>query len=205
VVLEAEGSIHSVAENALDVPHTVYLHGGLFRSAGGPPNDIEVVVRRKGDMVEAEYFGEPRPAGIAGRLLAPGGGKVRHVDRFILPSITQVDYRMGDSTHMSVTVVMTPMEDYLVRLFAVVSFRLPVPGWLAAPVLKPLFLRIFNQDVVMLRAQTGVIRHFGGEQFASTEADTLGPYIHRMLKMAEAGERSADQREVEVKRSRLRL
>src|SRR5919202_122648 len=49
-------------ENALDVPHTAFLHGGLFRG-GRPPVEIEVVVRRLPHGVEAEYLGEPRPAG----------------------------------------------------------------------------------------------------------------------------------------------
>ena len=87
----ANGSIHAVAENALDVPHTAYLHGGLFRTSSGKPREIEVVVSRYADRVEAEYIGESRPSGLTGRLLAPGGGIVTHVDRFILPSITQVD------------------------------------------------------------------------------------------------------------------
>ncbi|WP_146158684.1 Rieske 2Fe-2S domain-containing protein, partial [Enhygromyxa salina] len=57
---EVEGTIHAVAENALDVPHTAFLHSGLFRKAGGG-NRIEVVVRRWHDRAEAEYIGEPRP------------------------------------------------------------------------------------------------------------------------------------------------
>jgi phenylpropionate dioxygenase-like ring-hydroxylating dioxygenase large terminal subunit len=74
-VVEAEGSLHAVAENALDVPHTAFLHRGLFRG-DGKRNRIEVVVRRWHDRVEAEYIGEPRPPGLAGRLLAPGGGRL---------------------------------------------------------------------------------------------------------------------------------
>jgi hypothetical protein len=93
-VLDADGSVHAVAENALDVPHTMYLHGGLFRKKGGGTVEREVEIRNYGDRVEAEYIGEDRPPGLAGLLLAPGGGVVKHVDRFILPSITEVDYRI---------------------------------------------------------------------------------------------------------------
>src|SRR5690606_10064282 len=60
-------TMHAVVENALDVPHTAFLHGGLFRTAK-KENEIEVVVRRYGDRVEAEYIGEPRPKGLVGRL-----------------------------------------------------------------------------------------------------------------------------------------
>jgi phenylpropionate dioxygenase-like ring-hydroxylating dioxygenase large terminal subunit len=190
-VVEAESSIHAAAENALDVPHTAYLHGGLFRSATSKRHEIEVVIRRWHDRVEAEYIGEPRPPGLAGRLLAPGGGVVTHFDRFILPSIVQVEYRLGDRSHLCVTSALTPVADFHTRLFAVTSFRLPLPGWLVALFLRPLALRIFQQDAVMLKRQTETIRQFGGEQYMSTEIDVLGPHIYRLLKQAERGEREA--------------
>lgn len=187
----AEGSIHAVAENALDVPHTAYLHGGLFRSAKSKRNEITVEIRRWHDRVEAEYIGEPRPSGLAGRLLAPGGGTVAHFDRFILPSIVQVEYRLGDRSHICVTSALTPIADFHTRLFAVTSFRLPLPGWLVAFFLRPLALRIFQQDADMLKRQTATIHHFGGEQYMSSEVDVLGPHIYRLLKQAERGERAA--------------
>jgi phenylpropionate dioxygenase-like ring-hydroxylating dioxygenase large terminal subunit len=201
-IVEAESSIHAVAENALDVPHTAYLHGGLFRSAKSKRNEIEAVVRRWHDRVEAEYIGEPRPPGLAGRLLAPGGGTVTHFDRFILPSIVQVEYRLGDRSHLCVTSALTPISDFHTRLFAVTSFRLPIPGWLVALFLRPLALRIFQQDAVMLKRQTETIRHFGGEQYMSTEIDVLGPHIHRLLKQAERGERPP-QEEPAIRKVRM--
>lgn len=190
-IVEAESSIHAAAENALDVPHTAYLHGGLFRSAKSKRNEIEVVIRRWHDRVEAEYIGEPRPPGLAGRLLAPGGGTVTHFDRFILPSIVQVEYRLGDQSHLCVTSALTPITDFHTRLFAVTSFHLPISrvAGLVALFLRPLALRIFQQDAGMLKRQTETIRHFGGEQYMSTEIDVLGPHIYRLLKQAERGER----------------
>ena len=44
-------------------------------------------------------MGEPRPPGIVGRILSPSGGLVTHFDRFILPSIAQVEYRIGTENH----------------------------------------------------------------------------------------------------------
>lgn len=187
--LEAEGSLHAVAENALDVPHTAFLHGGLFRSDGAG-NDIQVEVRRWHDRVEAEFIGEPRPKGLAGRLLAPGGGVVIHFDRFLLPGILQVEYRLGDRSHLVLSAALTPIEDFRTRLFAVISFRLPVPGWLVALLLRPLARHIFSQDARMLARQTATIRDFGGEQYMSTEVDVLGPHILRLLRNAERGDRS---------------
>jgi len=194
--VQAAASIHAVAENALDVPHTAYLHGGLFRSAKTKRNEIEVVIRRGHDRVEAEYIGEPRPSGLAGRLLAPGGrkpladGKVTHFDRFILPSIVQVEYRLGETSHICLTGALTPVSDFYTRLFSVISFRLPLPGWLVALLLRPIAMHIFQQDADMLKRQTATIAHFSGEQYMSTEIDVLGPQIYRLLKQTERGEKT---------------
>jgi phenylpropionate dioxygenase-like ring-hydroxylating dioxygenase large terminal subunit len=188
--VQAEASIHAVAENALDVPHTAYLHGGLFRSAKTARHEIEVVIRRWHDRVEAEYIGEPRPPGLAGKLLAPGGGTVIHFDRFILPSIVQVEYRLGEKSHICISSALTPVADFNTQLFTVISFRLPLPSWLIALLLRPIALRIFKQDADMLKRQTETIRHFNGEQYMSTEIDVLGPHIYRLLKQAERGEKA---------------
>jgi len=202
--LEVHGSVHATAENALDVPHTAYLHGGLFRQSDGKKNEIEVKVHRLQDRVEAEYIGEPRPQGIAGKMLAPRGGVVSHFDRFILPSIVQVEYRLGDSSHLCISAALTPVENFRTRIFAVLSFRTPLPDRLLALLLKPIIMRIFRQDAAMLRAQTETIGTFGGEQFQSTQADVLGPEILRLLRQAERGERNGSKRQ-ETKSFRLLL
>ena len=180
----AQASLHATAENALDVPHTAFLHAGLFRSDERERNRIEVIVRRWHDRVEAEYRGEPRPEGVVGRLLSPGGGVVQHWDRFLLPSIVQVEYRLGE-THLFVSAALTPESDYVTHLWPVISFKLPVPGWLVVPFLKPIALHIFRQDALVLERQTENIRRFGGEQYVSTEVDVLGPHILRLLRAAE--------------------
>lgn len=182
----ADASLHATAENALDVPHTAFLHAGLFRSDAPKRNRVEVVVRRWHDRVEAEYVGEPRPEGLIGRVLSPQGGVVKHFDRFRLPSIIEVEYEL-DAAHVLVAAALTPESDYRTHLYATASFRLPVPGWPLVPVLKPLALRVFGQDAEVLRRQTENVRRFGGESYVSTELDVLGPHILRLLRAAERG------------------
>ncbi len=175
--------MHAVLENTLDVPHTAFLHGGYFRTAE-KENVIEVVVRRTSDRVEAEYLNEPRPKGLAGRLLAPRGGVVTHFDRFLLPCIAQVEYRLGESSHLVTTSAHTPVDDFDTRIYVVVSLRLPLPGWLVKPFVTPIATHIFKQDAQILRKQTETIRAFGGERYATTEIDVLGPQIWRLLRHA---------------------
>jgi nitrite reductase/ring-hydroxylating ferredoxin subunit len=199
---EAEGTLLATAENALDVPHTAFLHRGLFRSESRGIS-IEAVVRASADRVEAEYVGEPRPPGLVARILSPSGGIVEHFDRFIAPCVAQVEYRLGTENHVLVTSALTPVSASKTRLFSIVSLRLRVPVKALAPVLEPLGLKIFQQDAVMLRAQSENVRRFGGEQFASTEIDVLGRHIWRLLRASERGPLSRDQPLREVTRARL--
>jgi len=188
--VEAECTVHAALENALDVPHTQYLHRGLFRSK---TRGIEITahVKRTHDRVEAEYIGEPRPTGLVARILSPSGGVVTHFDRFILPSVAEVEYRIGTENHFYVTAAMTPVSDFLTHIYAVVHFKVRLfPGWLLKPFLMPLGLKVFAQDAALLRLQTENIRRFGGEQYASTEIDVLGRHIWRLMRKAERGDTS---------------
>lgn len=185
---ETIGTLHAVAENALDVPHTAFLHKGLFRGAG-EKNTLDVVIRRWHDRVEAEYIGEPAPRGLVGRLLAPGGGVTTHFDRFLLPCIAQVEYKLSDRAHVMVNSALTPIDDFNTRLFAVVCFKLPLPNLLVKLVLKPIARRIFAQDARILALQDERVQRFGGEQFVSTELDVLGQHIRGLLRSAERGKR----------------
>ena len=183
-----QATIPATLENILDVPHTAFLHRGLFRTGQGN-HKITAVVRRFEDRVEAEFLGEPRPTGVMGRLLAPGGGTVEHKDRFILPSIAEVDYRLGES-HLCISSVLTPVSEFATRMFAVASIRLPLPmgGPLLTRLLTPFVMRVLKQDADMLLEQTRGIQNFGGERFVSTDVDLLGPHIVRLLRAAERGE-----------------
>jgi len=180
------GTLHAVLENILDVPHTAFLHGGLFRTSKDR-KEIKAVVKRTAEAVEAQFIGEDRPSGLLGRILAPSGGEVEHFDRFLMPSLAQVEYRLGDRSHVLATQCLTPQSDFLTRCFVVISFRVPIPGWLIRPFVEPVLWRVLKQDADMLKLQSSTIQNFGGERYASTELDVLGPHIWQLLKNAERG------------------
>lgn len=85
-----------------------------------------------------------------------------HFDRFILPSISEVEYRMGEENHLLVATAMTPVSDFETRLWAVVSFRLRVPHAVVKRAIKPLAMQIFQQDARVLKSQTALVKRFGG-------------------------------------------
>jgi phenylpropionate dioxygenase-like ring-hydroxylating dioxygenase large terminal subunit len=184
--IRVDATLHSTLENILDVPHTAFLHGGLFRTAE-KKHTIEVIVTRRPDGVTAEFIGEPRPAGIVGRVLSPSGGEVQHWDRFLLPSTAQVEYRIGAENHVIVTTLCTPVSETITVMHSLLSLRTRVPLGPAVVLAAPLAWRILSQDKEILRAQTGVVDRFGGERFSSTPIDLLGPHILHLLKKAEQG------------------
>jgi phenylpropionate dioxygenase-like ring-hydroxylating dioxygenase large terminal subunit len=197
-VVNVESPLHAALENALDVPHTAVLHRGLFRGSR-EPRRITAKVTRTADGLQAEYRGEPRPEGLAAKILAPAGGVVTHFDRFILPSIAQVEYRLGADASFLVNSLCTPVDDYLTRIHAVIAFRTRLPGWLVKPILAPFATRIFEQDAAILKAQAGSLRKFGGEHYASTAIDVLGLQIARLLRHPEGDDAGGDwSREIEL-------
>jgi len=173
------GSLRAAVENALDVPHTGFLHRGLFRS-GAARHRLEVTVRTGSDRVEAHYRGEPRPDGVVGRLLAPQGGEVVHVDRFLAPGITEVDYALGPH-RVVVTTAFTPVDAATTRLHAAVTFAGPLPAQLVRVAVRPVATRILRQDAWILGHQHRNVERFGGERFTSTPIDVLGDDIATLL------------------------
>jgi phenylpropionate dioxygenase-like ring-hydroxylating dioxygenase large terminal subunit len=196
--LEMPGPLEAVAENALDVPHTAFVHAGLFRK-NKDRAPIEVVIRGLEGGVEAQFIGEERPEGLIGRILAPKGGEVFHWDRFLLPSIAQVEYRLGERSHIVTTAALTPRTRNVTDLFATVAVRVPVPNPILRSIFKPVALRILKQDMEILRRQTTQIEQFGKEEFASTEIDVLGLRIKKLLREAATGKHSAAPEERRIK------
>ncbi len=182
------GSMHAVVENALDVPHTSVLHRGLFRTP--KRSRVKVTLRRYQTLAEATFEGEPPPKGLFARLLSLGSKKkgplvVEHWDRFLLPGILQVEYRLGDAAHLLITGYLSSVSPSETRLFARVCLRTPLPRWLTRwliGVLEPFAMKVVEQDRVILRQQAETLERFGGPSFMSTEIDVLGASVTRLLK-----------------------
>lgn len=182
-------TVHASVENALDVPHTAFLHGGLFRKSGqGPRVQAERTDLEGG--VAVQYIGEPA---AFGPLRLPGGATFEHWDRFFLPSIAQVEYRIGDAVRITNSILHLPLSPTRTRAWFVLRFRSPLPAALIGPLVKARGQKILQQDVQMLEEQTANIRRFGGERYTSTDLDLLGNAIWRLMRQAERSDQEQDQ------------
>jgi phenylpropionate dioxygenase-like ring-hydroxylating dioxygenase large terminal subunit len=180
---DVECTLHAALENALDVPHTAFVHRGDFR--GKESHEIEAVRRRIPGGIEVEYIGEPPLSGP--RTDAAGQPIVsQHWDRFFLPAVAQVEYRSEPDRHLISTLPHTPVSDFRTRFWLVSCWKVPAEKRAEMrPVIERQLDTILAQDVEILRRQTLRIRELGGESYRSTALDLMGPEILRMLRLAE--------------------
>ena len=111
-----------------------------------------------------------------------------HTDKFYMPNTTRVDYTWGDKRAFVISSHITPVSDYQSMVYTVIAFRF---GWLTR-LLRPFFgwytRQVIEQDVVIMANQVKNLKHFGGGEFMSTEADVIHEYIESLREWAESGE-----------------
>ena len=104
---DLDATLHAALENTLDVPHTAFLHKGIFR--GKRLKELTAVRRDFDGGVEVEFLGEPVGLGpIQGGPLAKK--TFQHWDRFLMPHVAQVEYRVDDWLEIFNNVIHLPMS-----------------------------------------------------------------------------------------------
>ncbi|HEX9683145.1 MAG TPA: aromatic ring-hydroxylating dioxygenase subunit alpha [Acidimicrobiales bacterium] len=183
-----ESTVHASLENALDVPHTAFLHKGIFR--GGDPRDITATRREIAGGIEVQFVGEP--VGL-GPIRGKDGSQLTfdHWDRFFLPSIAQIEYGVRGFLHIVNTILHLPVAPRRTRAWFVVRYWTRLPSVVARPIVLARGKQIVRQDIKVLADQTERIARFGGERYASTELDLFGNGIWRLLRQAERAEEDA--------------
>lgn len=179
-----EASVEDCLENFLDVPHTIFVHRGLFR--GGSLEPTRARISWGPDGASAEFLNEKPLAGFGPRLVFPRGTRMRHVDRFILPSITRVDYEFGDDSAFTITSQCTQRGEFEVDVTTAITWRLPREIPFLGSFLRWYCRRVIRQDVEVLAFQGEQSRRFGRTQL-HTDADLLGRHIARLRRRAAEG------------------
>lgn len=193
-VFEAD-AFHCV-ENFLDVPHTAHVHRGLFR--GEESKEIEIEITSGEDWIEAEFLGEERMDSWIGKLLVPAGSAVRHVDRFQLPYVTRVDYRMSEKRQYVVMSQCTPEGPERTRVFTYLGFRFEPLGRLIQLIFRPFAGAILNQDVEILRQQTEDLRRTGAARFLYHDTDAIARGIRELIDGKSLAGRAPERKRLKV-------
>ena len=184
-----QASVESCLENFLDCPHTVYVHKGWFRNHD--TRELSATVRSSLESVEVEFQGEPITKSLVSRLFFPKGKSLSHLDRFLMPNISRVDYDFGPGRHFIITSQCTPVGEYETEVHTIITYSFGRIGPLVRVLLEPVCRKIIRQDVEILAAQTEQIRKFGSAQFHHVDTDLLGLKIQSMRRRAEQPEAPA--------------
>lgn len=198
-------TVEACLENFLDCPHATFVHRYWFRAP--TQKRVKAVVRTREDGAEAEFFEEPREKSLVWWLLAPKKGSMRHIDRFIAPNTSRVDYEFPSGLHYIITSSCTPLSPTETMVYTVMSFRYKWLGALVRLFFEPLSRWIIRQDAQMLASQQRNLDALAAQQrpgpglFCSTEADLLGGHIvqwRKAMLRGEAAPQAGEQREVEI-------
>ena len=132
-----DNDVTNCAENFMDVPHTVFVHKGWFRSVAR--KRIHAVVERTPDSVLVTYEQPQDSIGFSRLILNPRNEPMVHTDKFYMPNVTRVDYDFGSDRSFIITSQITPESDMRSRVYTLISFRLgnrllnKVGEWLLPP------------------------------------------------------------------------
>jgi len=174
-------NLYAALENALDVAHTSFIHEGLLR---GKRDRCEVTAQLSATEhgIQAEYIGEKL---LQNGDKPPEGTTPEHFDRFIMPSITESEYKSGPTFHQITNGFHTPIDENTTRFYFVNHSKMggiiPKLSKYIQPIARFFVRRVLVQDCDVLAQQQQTVREFGGEDFQSSRMDVLGPHIGRFL------------------------
>jgi phenylpropionate dioxygenase-like ring-hydroxylating dioxygenase large terminal subunit len=166
-------NVANCVENFIDVPHTAFVHRGIFRSTRA--ERISATVARERGEVHVSYRNERANLGTYAWFLNPGGAQIGHTDSFYAPNVTSVVYRIGKRTFI-ITSQAVPVNDAETLVYTDLTYDFGALNALAAPFVRAHGQRIIDQDIEILGRQMAVIRRYGRE-FRDTPADL----IHSMV------------------------
>lgn len=177
-------TVTNCAENFVDIPHTAYVHAGIFRSRKNEKL-IASIVRKEG-AVTATYRRERANLGIFSWFLNPSGREIVHTDSFYMPNVTCVEYIFGPRRHFIITSQSVPSADDDTLVYTDLTFNYGIWNWIAPFFVKRQGQKIIDQDVEILDLQMDVIKRYG-EQFSNTPADLIHVFIESIRKDLELG------------------
>jgi phenylpropionate dioxygenase-like ring-hydroxylating dioxygenase large terminal subunit len=179
-----KNNVINCAENFIDIPHTVFVHPGIFRKSRA--QKIEAIAKRSAGRVDVEYFGETDNLGWFAWFLNPGGETIRHTDSFIMPNVTSVEYIFGPKRRLSITSQSVPCEDDDSLVYTDLTYNFGPWTRFAGPILAWQGQKVIDQDVVALGEQMEVIKKYG-EKFSNTRADAIHVLVESIRDEIEAG------------------
>lgn len=189
MVSQFAGNVSALAQNFMDVPHTVYVHNKIFRDS--PARLMRSTVETKPASVEVEYHEGDDSIGMMPWLTNPQRVPLTHTDKFFAPNVTRCDYHWGDTSGFVITSQITPIDDVSSRVYTLISYRFPLPYWLAK-VIRP-FIHLYTravlaQDIRIMRINRRGLDNAPEPQQRNVVADTVHVGIDRLISACQRNE-----------------
>nr|WKF57864.1 Toluene-4-sulfonate monooxygenase system iron-sulfur subunit TsaM1 [Paraburkholderia busanensis] len=184
-----DGDIGMLAQNFMDVPHTVFVHDGIFRSSRG--SAMEASVALKADSVEVTYHDEQDKIGMMDWLTNPDREPLVHTDRFFAPNVTRCDYLWGSRSGFLIVSQITPIDDRRSHVYTYIAYRFRLPRWVLRAIRPLLHLYthiVIQQDVRIMRAHRQGLDNAPGFEPHNVRADVVHVGIERLLAAVRRGE-----------------
>ena len=166
-------NVANCVENFIDIPHTAFVHKGIFRSSRA--ERLSASVARERGEVHVTYRNERANLGTYAWFLNPRHREIEHTDSFYAPNVTSVVYRIGSRTFI-ITSQAVPVTDEETLVYTDLTYAFGALNAVAAPFVRAHGQRIIDQDNEILGRQMQVIRRYGRE-FHDMPSDL----IHRMV------------------------
>ncbi|MBI4345662.1 MAG: aromatic ring-hydroxylating dioxygenase subunit alpha [Elusimicrobia bacterium] len=179
-----ENNLTNCVENYVDIPHTAYVHYGIFRKPRS--QRLTASVSRCQGRVRAEYRNETNNLGWFSWFLNPKGLPVRHIDDFITPNITCVEYDAGPSCSFFITSQSIPVTPTETLVYTDLTYHFGLWTALAGPVVRRQGQAVIDQDVEILKLQMESLRHTR-QEFTHTPADIIHVFIESIHRELELG------------------
>lgn len=198
VINRFANNVTNCAENYIDIPHTAYVHPGVFRDPRR--QEIGMTVRREDGSVRVDYHQETDNLGWWSRFLNPSGQEIKHVDSFHMPNVTSVEYDLGPHRRFFITSQSIPEEENSTLVYTDVTYDYGILNTLAKPFMWLTTQFIIAQDIRALRIQGEVLARYG-RKFANTPSDTIHVFVESIRDALEAGKdpRDLPPKEVELR------
>jgi phenylpropionate dioxygenase-like ring-hydroxylating dioxygenase large terminal subunit len=177
-------TVTNCVENFIDVPHTAFVHGGIFRSSRG--ERIRASIVREQGAVRIRYHDERANLGTYRWFLNPKGQEIRHTDSFYVPNITSVRYDIGAKTFI-ITSQAVPVTERETLVYTELTFTFGPWTALAAPFVRRHGQRIIDQDMEILARQMENIDRYGAD-FRHTPSDRIHSLVESLREAIERDE-----------------
>ena len=183
MITDFKNEVTQLAENFMDVPHTVFVHSKWFRRQA--LIKVPMIVSVKEGRVLVTYDQPDDVIGFTKKILNPKGKPTIHTDEFIFPNITRVDYKFGDNFFV-INSQATPISRYQTRVYTWIAYNIGFLSKLMKPILSFYTRKVIQQDVEIMANQgpnLEIFEQLGEIEFKSTQADELHLAIDRFRNM----------------------